>query len=173
MWIIKRLLARACIPLCFIQLLKLETGQLSGSIDNLFLHLLLAFTTVWVGEIAYSLQQSNSNSMDEFISGSFFISILFLVLSLSRDLIHEEYGAKKYLMIDCGLPYLNLNQLLQWTCFEIWNLVFFIYSYLSILGVSTIKIVSYLFYLAMHAVVVIFFGLSLYCINCRGIPTVI
>jgi hypothetical protein len=95
MWIIKTLLARACIPLCFIQLLKLETGQLSGSIDNLFLHLLLAFTNVWVGEIAYSLQQSNSNRMHELISGSYFISNLFLVFSLSRYLLHEEYCAKK------------------------------------------------------------------------------
>ncbi|XP_045203190.2 uncharacterized protein LOC123556489 [Mercenaria mercenaria] len=155
MGILKALLARACIPLCFIQILKFESGQLLPS-DVLFLHVLMTFTAVWIYEIIPADPALNAGNMSRIFGGTSFIASMLLAFALTHDFFQKGNDTRKYLLIDYGFPCLNFDQLLQWMYNEIWYLFFFIYSYLKAIGVGPVKLVCYIFYLGMHAIVVIF-----------------
>lgn len=156
MRVLKALSARACIPLCFIQVLKFESGQILPS-DILFLQVLVVFTAVWISDICYIEQQQETKGfLSRIVAGTSFIIILFWVFFMTHYLFKKDVDERKYLLIDYGFPGLSFNQLFHWTIYEIWCLVLFIYNYFKAIGVGPVKLLSYLLYLGMHAVVVIF-----------------
>ena len=152
---LKVLLARACIPLCYIHILKFESGQLLPS-DVIFLHVLMALTIVWISDIATKSPRLQVRNFSRIFSGTSLICSMYLALNWTHFFFVEGHEARKYILLDFGFPCLDLQYLFKWTCYELWCVAFFIYRYLKHLGAGPVRIIYYLVYLAMHAVVVVF-----------------
>lgn len=152
---LKALLARACIPLCFIQTLKFESGQILPS-DVVFLYVLMMFSTVWICDLIYIDKRVNRGIVSCISGGTTFIGCMSFAFVMTHVIFQTGAEARKYLLIDYGFPVLSFNQLLSWTSHELWNLAFFIYSYLTAIGVGPVRLLSWLLYLSFHATVVFY-----------------